>query len=149
MANFIGSMEVNLDDCTSLFQAVLNEFPSDQTRLAIWVIAECDLSSINFQYIGEKSPFPGSDSVLAGTGLLIELKSEKTDQLIEVLTIPERLEYEILHIQIECQGTVHFASYDHFSHVFFGEAISLAMLEDLKTRGIVCSYQLSDDFTAR
>ena len=147
MTNFIGSIEVNLDHCESLFQAILNEFSGDQARLAIWLIAEFDLSPINFQYIGEKSPFPGSDSVLAGTGLLIELEPEKADQVIEVLTISERLEYEILHIQIEYQGIVQFASYDHFSHIFFGAAVSLAMLEDLKTRGIVCSYQLFDEVT--
>jgi hypothetical protein len=147
MANFIGSIEVNLNDCSSLFQAILNEFSGDQTRLAIWLVTEFDLSPINFQYIGEKSPFSGSDGVLAGTGVLIELEPEKADQLIEVLTISERLEYEILHIQIECQGMVQFASYDRFSHIFFGNAVSLAMLEDLKTRGVVYSYQLCDDAT--
>jgi hypothetical protein len=141
--NSKGSIEPNFDALDELFRAVINEFSNKQTYLAIWTVETFDLSQFDSQLIGAESPFPSKSSRLAGDGLLLPLQSLKGTELLDVLC--DRLTYEILHIEIEVEGEVQFSAYDHFVHVMFGNGISIALLQDLQTRGVISSYEVYDD----
>jgi acyl-ACP thioesterase len=56
----------------------------------------------------------------------------------------DHLNYEILHLEFEANNQIQFAAYDHFGSVKFGDEISLDILEDLKTQGMIDSYELFD-----
>jgi hypothetical protein len=137
-----GDMDPNPDAIEALFRAVANRLSNNQTKLAIWLNEEFDLSAFDYQRIGSKSPFAGSNSKLAGSGFLIPLQSPNLEALIDVLC--DRLTWEIVHMEIESNGDVQFKAYDHFECILFGSQISLEMLEDLKTNEVIFSYRLAD-----
>lgn len=139
----IGSIDPNPDAIGELFRAMVNCLSNKQARLAIWLVEEFDLSQFNYQVIGAKSPFTGSDSKLAGSGFLISLQSTNIDKLID--TFFDRLAYEILHIEIEAKDDIQFKAFDHFGYVLFGDEISVDMLEALKTRGVIYQYEVFDE----
>lgn len=142
-----GIIYANLDRLNELFREIIIRFSQGQSRLAIWVMNELELLPLSFQNIGAESPFPESKSVLAGTGFLIDIRSETATQLIEILTTEDRLEYEIIHLQIEYEGRVQLAAYDRFEHILFGDAFSLDLLETLKTDGVIGGYEVFADDT--
>ncbi|NER85358.1 MAG: hypothetical protein F6K42_38855 [Leptolyngbya sp. SIO1D8] len=137
-----GFIEPNDDQLGVLLATLLRRLANDQTRLALWLMEECDLAPIPYQSIGAKSPLVGSTSELAGVGILIQLNTVDLEELIAVLTMEARLECEILHLEIEFQGAVQLAAYDHFGHVFFGQGIPLDLLETLKHRQVIEDYQV-------
>ncbi|MEW6496060.1 MAG: hypothetical protein AB1589_26605 [Cyanobacteriota bacterium] len=140
--------DANNDAFEELFEAVVNWLAGDKTQLAVWLIQDdIDFSLIEPQPIGAQSPFPESDSVLAGSGLLIKLNLRNVENVIQLFTANGRLKFEILHIQIESNGSVQFATYDHFGYVLFGDEISIKMLETLKSRDVIDSYKLWDEPT--
>lgn len=47
-------------------------------------------------------------------------------------------------MQIESNGSLQFAVYDHFAYVLFGDEISIKMLEALKSREVIYGYELWD-----
>ncbi|MGQ4647013.1 hypothetical protein [Lyngbya aestuarii] len=142
--NSKGTIEPNYDALEELFEAVVSKLAGDKTQLAVWLIQNnIDFSLIEPQLIGSQSPFPGSNSILAGSSLLIKLKLSNMEKVIQLLAANGRLTFEVLHLEIESNGSVQFAAYDHFSHVFFGDDISLKMLENLKSREIIYDYQKS------
>lgn len=140
--------EANNDAAGKLFEAVVNRLVSDKSKLAVWLIQDAiDFSLIDFQPIGAQSPFLGSNSVLAGYGLLIKLELSNLENVIKFFTTNGRLGCETLHIEIESNSSVQFAAYDHFEYVSFGDEISIEMLEFLKSRGVIDSYRLWNDQT--
>lgn len=139
--NSKGLIDPNFDALDELFRAVLSNVSSKQARLAIWTIEAFDLSQFDYQPIGAESPFLHSSSILAGSGFLLSLQSS-SNELIDVLC--DRLTYEILHLEIEVEGDVQFAAYDHFGYVVFGNEFPLPLLETLKTRGVIYSYDVFD-----
>jgi len=142
---FKGTIEPNYDALEELFEAVASQLANSETQLAVWLIQnDLDFSLIDPQLIGAQSPFPGSNSVLAGSGLLIKLDSSNVEKVVELLTANERLGCEILHIEIGSKNSVQFAAYDHFCAVLFGDELSLDMLEELKSREVIDDYQLLD-----
>ena len=138
--NAKGEIEANFDALDELFRAVLKSISNKQIQLAIWTLESFDLGSLDARIIGAASPFASSSSKLAGDGLLISLQPNQVDELIEVFC--DRLTYEILHLEIEVEGDVQFAVYDHFCYILFGDQISLALLEEIKSRGVICSYEV-------
>ncbi|NEP12897.1 MAG: hypothetical protein F6K14_22380 [Symploca sp. SIO2C1] len=142
---FKGSIEPNCDGFEELFEAVVSQLAGSETQLAVWLLQNnIDFSLIEPQPIGAESPFPASNSVLAGSSLLIKLDSSNVEKVVQLFTDNDRLGFEILHIEIEAKGFVQFAAYDHFSAVFFGHEISLEMLEALQSREIIEGYQIFD-----
>ncbi len=141
-----GTIEPNYDRLEELFEAVVSQLAGTQAQLAVWLIQnELDLSSIKPQPIGASSPLQGSDSELAGSGLLIKLDSSRAEKVIQLFTADDRLGFEVMHLEIEAKGSVQFKAYDHFAHVFFGDEIPLAMLDALKSREVIDGYALFDD----
>lgn len=140
---FKGAIEPNYDALEELFKAVASQLAGPETKLAVWLLQnDIDFSLIEPQPIGAQSPFEGSDSVLAGSSLLLKLDSSNVEKVVQLFTTNERLWCEILHIEIESKGSVQFAAYDHFCAVFFGDEISLEMLEALKSREVIEGYEL-------
>ena len=135
-----GYIDPNLDELPALFDAIARELASDQTRLSLWLVESFDLSPLNVQPIGAQSPFGDSNSELAGDGFLLPLHPTNLDACIDVLA--DRADYEILHLEIEVDGSVQFAAYDHFCYAPFCDRIPLALLEDLKAREVIWSYEL-------
>jgi hypothetical protein len=129
-----------------LFNAVIIELLSDQTNLAIWLMNEIDFSFFNAQKIGAESPFKGSNSVLAGEGLLIKVEPNTIDELIQTFSTGY-LTSEVLHLQIEADHSLQFEAYDHFECIFFGNKISLELLENLKSRGVIDHYEICQEET--
>ncbi|ERT06085.1 hypothetical protein M595_3961 [Lyngbya aestuarii BL J] len=144
--NYQGSIELNHnndDALEELFNAVIIELLSDQTNLAIWLMNEIDFSLFNTQKIGAESPFKGSNSVLAGSGLLIKVEPNTINELIQTFSTGY-LTSEVLHLEIEVEHSVQFEAYDHFECIFFGNKISLELLNDLKSRGVIDHYEISE-----
>jgi len=143
---FKGAIEPNYDALEELFEAIVSQLAnSSDIQLAVWLIQnDLDFSLIDPQPIGAQSPFPGSNSILAGSGLLIKLDSSNLEKVVELLTANDHLGCEILHIEISSKNSVQFVAYDHFCAVLFGDEISLDMLEDLKSREVIDNYQLLD-----
>lgn len=147
--SFKGELQINdanEDAFEKLFEAIVNRLAGDQSKLAIWLTRnDIDFSLIKPQLIGARSPFTGSDSILAGDGLLIKLDLINVENVIQVLTANGRLSFEIIHIQIESNGSVQFAAYDHFGYICFGDEIPIKMLEDLKSLNVIDSYKFWDE----
>lgn len=143
--NYQGSIKLNYQNdyaFKQLFKAVLNRLANHQTKLAIWLISEIDLSLLNTQRIGVQSPFKESNSELDGLGFVIEVEPSTVENIIQVLAVEDYLRYEILHLEIKAYGSIQFSAYDHFEHVFFGNEIDLKLLEDLKIHEIIDDYQI-------
>ena len=136
-----GCIKANCDRHKELSSAIIRNLASDQTRLAVWLIDETDLSPIDFQPIGSKSPFPDSNSELGGFGVLIDFNTINFEDLMSSLI---KICSEALHIEIEFKGSVQLTSYDSFEHIFFGEAISLHILQALQESAVIDSYELFD-----
>ena len=141
---FKGAVEVNEGVLKELFDAVVNKLANNNSRLAVWLLQneKIDLSPLKPHLIGAESPLKGSNSVLAGSGLLIKLDKSNAQKIIQLFSADDLLECEVLHIEIESKNSVQFASYDHFEHTFFGDEIPISILEALKIRGAIHSYQV-------
>ncbi len=145
--NYQGYIELNHnndDAFEELFKAVIIELLSDQTNLAIWLMNEIDFSLFNTQKIGAESPFKDSNSILAGSGLLIKVEPNTINELIQTFSTGY-LTSEVLHLQIEAEHSVQFEAYDHFECIFFGNKISLELLNDLKIRGVIDHYEICQE----
>jgi hypothetical protein len=139
-----GWIEANYDAIEALFEAVVNCLCGDETKLAVWFVKDnLDLSSIKHERIGGKSPFQESKSILAGSGFLIKLDSSNAEKVIQHFFAENYLlSCGISHFQIESNGSVQFEVYDNFGVILFGNKVSIEMLEDLKSRQVICDYQL-------
>ncbi|CAD5963189.1 hypothetical protein PCC9214_03323 [Planktothrix tepida] len=138
-----GEIQANHDALEDLFEAVVMTLAGESSQLAVWVLDDqLNFSQMKAQRIGASSPFSESNSILAGSGLLIKLTMENVQKLLPLFRENDYLGYQILHLQIESQGSVQFAAYDHFYVVFFGDLISLEMLERLKQRDIIQDYSI-------
>lgn len=143
--SFRGEIQANHDALEQLFEAVVMALVGESSQLAVWLLDhDLDFSEIEPQFIGASSPFLESNSILAGLGLLIPLTAEKIKKIIPLFTENGHLGFEVLHLQIESQGTLQFAAYDHFCPVFFGDQISIEMLETLKQNQVIQDYQCFD-----
>ncbi len=142
--NYKGFITVNNQNefaLEELFDAVMRELLTEQTNLAIWLIDEINFSFFNAQKIGAESPFKESNSVLAGSGLLMKVEANTMDELIQTFST-DCLSFEVLHLQIEAEHSVQFEAYDHFECIVFRNKISLELLENLKSRGVIDSYDI-------
>jgi hypothetical protein len=139
-----GYIEARMDCLPALLTAVIDQFASPQTRLALWLIEPFDFAPIQAQPLGAASPLIGSSSELAGLGQLIDFKAVDTPALIAALTAEEALDCQIMHLELEALGSVQFAAYDNFSAIFFGDAVPLDWLDTLKARAIIVDYQCAE-----
>ena len=140
-----GFIEPNVERIADLLRALMIILAKRKTRLALWILDEFDFSQIAAtqsatQIIGSASPFPKSGSNLAGTGYLISVESNSVDELVDVLTGEDHLDACIMHLEIEVEGNIAVASYDHFSCLFFNEPIEQVFLEELKQQTIINDY---------
>ncbi|MDY7022550.1 MAG: hypothetical protein SWJ54_14545 [Cyanobacteriota bacterium] len=143
--NFKGSIILNdshESGVPELLKAILNQLTGNPIKLAIWLIEDIDLFKLNPQVIQTNSPFEGSDSILAGSGVLISIEPQNLENVIHLLTTKDYLYHEILHLEIEVNGLVQFVAYDHFEAILFGEDVSLNLLEHLKSREVINRYEL-------
>ena len=143
-----GSIDPNVERVADLLRALMTALVKGKTRLALWILDEFDFSQVAAtqsatQIIGSASPFPKSGSQLAGTGYLISVEPNSVDELVEVLTGEDHLDCCIMHLEIEMEGNIAVAAYDHFSCLFFNEPIGQAFLEDLKQQTIINDYKSS------
>ncbi|MBD2341758.1 hypothetical protein H6G64_33000 [Calothrix sp. FACHB-156] len=138
--NATGWLESNPDRFRELFHAIITKLSEKQARLAIWTMDNFDLSQFKYQIIGSNSPFKDSNSKLAGDGLLIRLDPTEVEALTN--TLESGLGSSIFHMEIEANGSVQFSAYDGFLHIFFGDEISLDLLEDLKAREVIYNYEI-------
>ncbi|MDA0267741.1 MAG: hypothetical protein O2890_13075 [Cyanobacteria bacterium] len=141
--NHKGYIEANFDNLEALLTAVIRQLDSPKTRLALWLIEAFDFSPVESIPIGRESPLVNSNSQLAGFGQLFNFSAVNPEQLSIMLTAEDHLACEIMHLEIEAQGSVQFAAYDNFGYVSFGDGISLHWLQTLKAQGIIADYQLS------
>ncbi|MEL7034299.1 MAG: hypothetical protein AAFO04_01570 [Cyanobacteria bacterium J06592_8] len=121
--NFKGAIVLNDSHefgVPELFKAILNQFTENPIKLAMWLIEDIDLSQLNPQLIQANSPFKESDSILAGSGVLISIEPQNLEKVIQLLTTEDYLYHEILHLEVEVNGLVQFAAYDHFEAILFG-----------------------------
>lgn len=138
-----GEIQANHDMLEDLFEAVVMTLAGESSQLAVWVLDDqLNFSQMKARRIGASSPFSESKSILAGSGLLMKLTRENVQNILPLFRENDYLGYQILHLQIESQGSLQFAAYDHFCVVFFGEQISLEMLERLKQRDIIQDYSI-------
>ncbi len=142
--NTKGWIEANDDAIEALFEAVVNCLCGDETKLAVWFVKDdINLSSIKHERIGAESPFQESKSILAGSGFLMKLDSSNAEKVIQHFFAENYfLSCGISHFQIESNGSVQFQVYDNFGVVFFGNKVSIEMLEDLKFRQVIYDYKL-------
>ncbi|NJN23073.1 MAG: hypothetical protein HC812_20240 [Leptolyngbya sp. RL_3_1] len=140
-----GYIDANVDRLDELLRAVVSGLDSPQTRLALWLIEAFDFAPLPAWPIGRQSPLMGSTSELAGFGQQIDFSAIDTATLIMMLTAEEHLDCQIMHLEIEVQGSVQFAAYDYFESIAFGTAFSLDWLDALKADGVIWGYQLFDN----
>jgi hypothetical protein len=139
-----GFIAANFDRLDELLGAVISSLDSPQTRLALWLIEAFDFAPLPARLIGRRSPLAGSHSELAGYGQLLDFSAIDTAALVTQLTAEEHLDCHIMHLEIEAQGSVQFAAYDHFESIAFGAALPLDWLDALKADGVIWDYQLFD-----
>jgi hypothetical protein len=135
-----GWIDVNGPRLQEFMQVLIRTFSNHPVQLAVWHSGRLPTERLPAQPIGSASPFEGSDSQLAGNGILIPVEPETMDQILHILF----KEGDFTHLELASNGVVRFAAYDHFSSVCFRQGLSRGMLEALKKEGLILGYHLSE-----
>lgn len=85
---------------------------------------------------GGPSPIKGSESELAGHGLLFDVDSASVAGLLEFVQAND-----VMHLEIECDQQIQLAAYDAFEQVFVWDKFTLKLMTQLKHSGVIAGYE--------
>lgn len=114
-------------------------------------LATCDFSKVEDYRVTSFGELHRVDDGRESDYQVFELNSDTLEPLLEQVLSEDRLSDDIEHIQIQRNGQLQVLIGDNFHDecVSVGPAITIGLLEGLKSQGIIRSYQTDAEAKAR
>jgi hypothetical protein len=129
-------LTVNPERLVDFLSAFLKKLSGLEVRAAFWFYQPVVLP-VAAERISGISPFPDSDSFLAGEGYIVHLTRRNADTLAAFFANDLNALSALIHLEVESAGQLQLRSYDGFGINLLSLALDSQWLSDLAMRGIV------------